>query len=242
MTTSNPVGQSSQPFSGSIHGNGHVIRNAVISPVDVSDVGLIGYLRNGTIENLGLANVRVNGTTDVVGLVGQNGGGMIFCCYASGSVTGYGSIGGLVGNNSDGKVSNCYTSCSVTGFPGSTGNIRLAGLVGSDSRLSVISNCYATGAVSGSARARGLVGGTGGHSRAPSQSDVRSSFWDIQTSDQNTSEGGTGLTTAEMQTASIFLEAGWDFVDETANGTEDIWWILEGKDYPRLWWEKIAEN
>jgi len=25
---------------------------------------------------------------------------------------------------------------------------------------------------------------------------------------------------------------------ETANGTEDIWWIVEGKDYPRLWWEQ----
>lgn len=30
---------------------------------------------------------------------------------------------------------------------------------------------------------------------------------------------------------------GWDFVGEAANGTEDIWWIDEGKDYPRLWWE-----
>jgi len=27
-----------------------------------------------------------------------------------------------------------------------------------------------------------------------------------------------------------------------ANGTEDIWWILEGKDYPRLWWELIPQN
>jgi hypothetical protein len=26
-------------------------------------------------------------------------------------------------------------------------------------------------------------------------------------------------------------------VGETENGTEDIWWINEGKDYPRLWWE-----
>jgi hypothetical protein len=26
-------------------------------------------------------------------------------------------------------------------------------------------------------------------------------------------------------------------VGETANGTDDIWWILEGQDYPRLWWE-----
>jgi hypothetical protein len=31
-------------------------------------------------------------------------------------------------------------------------------------------------------------------------------------------------------------------VDEAANGTEDIWWILEGQDYPRLWRELIAEN
>ena len=34
-----------------------------------------------------------------------------------------------------------------------------------------------------------------------------------------------------MQTASKFLNAGWDFVNETANGTDDIWWILEGQDY-----------
>ncbi|MHC4541577.1 MAG: hypothetical protein ACYTEK_25230 [Planctomycetota bacterium] len=37
-------------------------------------------------------------------------------------------------------------------------------------------------------------------------------------------------------------EAGWDFLGETANDTDDIWWILEGKDYPRLWWEPIPEN
>ena len=40
-----------------------------------------------------------------------------------------------------------------------------------------------------------------------------------------------------MQTAATFLDAGWDFVGETANGTADIWWINEGKDYPRLSWE-----
>ena len=49
------------------------------------------------------------------------------------------------------------------------------------------------------------------------------SFWDTLASSQATSAGGTGKTTAEMQTASTFLEAGWDFIDETGNGTEDIW-------------------
>jgi len=59
-------------------------------------------------------------------------------------------------------------------------------------------------------------------------------FWDKEVSGLRM---GDGLTTAEMQTASTFLEAGWDFIDETENGTEDIWWIDEGQDYPRLWWE-----
>ncbi len=69
------------------------------------------------------------------------------------------------------------------------------------------------------------------------QGVVSQSFWDTETSGQGMSAGGVGKTTAEMQTAQTFLEAGWDFVGETANGTEDVWWILEGKDYPRLWWE-----
>ena len=40
--------------------------------------------------------------------------------------------------------------------------------------------------------------------------------------------------------ACTFLEAGRDFVDETVNGTEDIWWMLKN-DYPQLWWELIEE-
>jgi len=44
-----------------------------------------------------------------------------------------------------------------------------------------------------------------------------------------------------MQTARTFLEGAWDFVGETPNGTEDIWWILEGLDYPHLWCEKEGQ-
>jgi len=36
------------------------------------------------------------------------------------------------------------------------------------------------------------------------------------------------------------IEAVWDFVDETENGTDNIWWINEGQDYPRLWWERFG--
>ena len=44
------------------------------------------------------------------------------------------------------------------------------------------------------------------------------------------------------RTAETFLDTGWDFVGETVNGTDDIWWINEGKDYPRLWWEPTTNQ
>ena len=46
-----------------------------------------------------------------------------------------------------------------------------------------------------------------------------------------------GESTANMQTKSTFTGAGWDFVDETANGTDDIWDICEGMNYPKLSWQ-----
>jgi len=50
---------------------------------------------------------------------------------------------------------------------------------------------------------------------------------------------GRGRSTAQMQNAATFLNAGWDFVGESENGTDDIWMICEGKYYPRLQWEQI---
>jgi len=55
---------------------------------------------------------------------------------------------------------------------------------------------------------------------------VTASFWDIDTSGQATSAGGTGKTTVQMQTQSTFTDAGWDFVE--------IWNIGENQTYPFL--------
>ena len=93
-----------------------------------------------------------------------------------------------------------------------------------------IAASYSAVSVSGDSLVGGLVG-------CNYVGSITTGFWDTQISGPATSAGGTGKTMSEMQTASTFLEAGWDFVDETANGTEDIWWILEGQGYPRLWWE-----
>ena len=58
----------------------------------------------------------------------------------------------------------------------------------------------------------------------------------------NTSAGGTGKTTAAMQDLATYLAAGWDFVGETANGTEDLWKMShEGPSYPKLAWEHVPD-
>jgi hypothetical protein len=44
-----------------------------------------------------------------------------------------------------------------------------------------------------------------------------------------------------MRAGNTFLSAGWDFVSEKANGTEEIWQIDEGKNYPRLQWEAASK-
>ena len=103
--------------------------------------------------------------------------------------------------------------------------------------VGIITNCYATGKVLGKGEVGGLVGFV-----VIGLVEVEACFWDIETSGQTNSAGGIGKTTAEMQIATTFLEAGWDFVDKTENGTEDIWWIDEGQDYPRLWWERSTDD
>jgi hypothetical protein len=121
-----------------------------------------------------------------------------------------------------GAIINCYSTGSIIG------NNDVGGLVGTNG--GTIIHCYATGSVTGTTNVSGLVG-------LHEEGQVTDSFWDIQTSGQTTSAGGVGKTTTEMQTAGTFLDAGWDFVGENANGTEDIWSICEGTNYPRLVWQ-----
>ena len=182
--------------------------------------GLIAF-NEGTVIDCS-ASGNVTGTWNVGGLIGKNGfRNPIIRSFSNCFVTGETKVGGLVGDNV-GEISNCYATGSVNGIE------YVAGLTWTCSE-SIVS-CYSSCTVAGQQNITGLVGGV-------NRDNVSSSFWDIETSGQIMSTGGTGKTTTEMQTASTFLEAGWDFVDETANGTEEIWWILEGQDYPRLWWE-----
>ena len=190
--------------------------------------GLIGYNERGNIAKCNSTNTNNEADAHNGGLVGYNFRGIISMSYSSGSITArFGRVGGLVGLNDYSSIDTCYSTCTVS-IVGSKGS-DAGGLVGSNAWSSITSS-YSTGMVTGNYFVGGLVG-------TEYKSSSITNFWDIETSGQTTSANGSGKTTAEMQMASTFLEAGWDFVDETENGTEDIWWINEGQDYPKLWWE-----
>ena len=209
------------PFSGVFDGDGHAILHLTVT--GGSSLGLFGRVAGhwAEVRNLGMADVYITGSSDFVGGLAGHNDGHIAASYSSGSVSGTFSVGGLVGRNS-GSIANCYSAGSVTGDWG------VGGLVGQNAYS--IATSYSSVTVSGTE----CVGGLAGYQRS---SRILSSFWDTQISGQASSAGGVGKTTAEMQTASTFSDAGWDFVGETENGTDDIWCILEGQDYPRLWWE-----
>ena len=225
--------------------------------------GLVGINGRGSSIVGSYTTGTASGSGSIGGLAGWNGA-TINQCWSSATVAGSeDAIGGLAGSNS-GNIAMSYSAGTVTG------NRMVGGLVGDHSssvrlmRSNFITACYSTAKVSGNENVGGLVGGgtveegTLGNPEpiGPGSFIAPTSFWDMETSGQSTSFTGpgrsprantsvtvevTGLTTAEMQTAGTFLEAGWDFVDETENGTDDIWWILEGKDYPQLWWEAVEE-
>jgi len=199
--------------------------------------GLVG-LNWGTIS-MCYATGAVRGSgqdMDVGGLVGVNasgfnkGGGVATYCYSTGAVDGNYEVGGLVGTNW-GATTNCYSSGKVTGL---VDVFAIGGLVGSNIG-SVVTSYSVGGVVADGNDVGGLVGSsTSGESLSGT---AVSSFWDIDSSGQKTSAGGAPRTMAEMKAEKTFTDDGWDFVGETINGTDDIWWILEGQDYPRLWWE-----
>jgi hypothetical protein len=125
----------------------------------------------------------------------------------------------LVGFNV-GTVADSYATGPVSGHQ------NIGGLVGDDAGRNpdistTIANCYSAGQVSGVVSTGGLLGIAHG--------DVLQCFWDIETSGQMIAPAGTGLTTAQMKQQASFTD--WDF--------DTTWMICEGKDYPRLQWQRI---
>ena len=144
-------------LTGEFHGNGHTILNASFSFGFVSQVGLFGHLRDGTIRSLSVDNVNITGYEDVGGVVGRIDHGTLLWVTCTGSVVGSSRVGGLVGQDSGwlGRgIANSNSAASVTG------DFDVGGLVGRASQDIV--NSYSAGVATGRSHVGGLVGSNWG--------------------------------------------------------------------------------
>lgn len=181
---SSVIGSVETPFKGIFDGNNHTltvnisasgyiglfgyIQDATIKRVKLAGIvngdsdadgghgGLVGYSKNGIVENchnsatLNCAYKR-NG-----GIVGYNEYGTIRYCTNSGSVLGTvesgDRTGGICGYTEGGTIMNCSNSGKVFGDDG------IGGIVGQNSNGGSVRSCSNSGSVSGDLYIGGIVG------------------------------------------------------------------------------------
>jgi hypothetical protein len=223
-------------FKCSFDGNGHTISNFELTLPGLPYYGFFGVYdcEEGHLKSVTLENVSILGESFVGGLCGKSNGGFIRGCRVTGVVDGEQNVGGLIGYSNRSSFNNCYSRASV----GNTLSQFTGGLFGTfeGSRLD---HSYCTGLVQGSDSVGGLIGLQLAYEDY--QGEVNNSFWDMETSGMNISDGGTGLTTLEMKTKSTFTDAGWGFVV----GNYEAYWDMDGTTndgYPFLVHEPVVTN
>ena len=212
-----------------------------IGNVDFTCVGgLVGIVQQSAIVRNSYATGNVtthSNSSQVGGLAGQNNSSSILFCFSTGNVSGGGSTGGLVGQNQGvGEIGASYSRGNVTGVSNNVG-----GLVGRNTTNIIY--CYSTGI----AFSNGCYGGILGSNEETGL--ISKSFWDQTTSALSVGCGynngiafeAWGKPTSEMKTQTTFTNQGWDFIGETAVGTEDIWKITPNINdgYPSLYWQNF---
>ena len=151
VTSWTPIGNTSNPYTGSFDGQGHTVSGLYFNDSNTSFVGLFGNLgSSGEIKNVGVIDSYFNGYFSVGGVCGKNTG-IITSCYNTGEVSGKESVGGVCGE-SFGTITGCYNTGEVSG------NYSVGGLCGWNVG-GTITGCYNTGTVSGTGN---YVGGVCG--------------------------------------------------------------------------------
>ena len=230
----NPIGNSTVNFTGFYNGKGHVIDGLYIDRPSTDNIGLFGLVDNSQtkIDSLGVTSIDITGNTNIGAIVGYMRYGSISNTFSTGECTSqsnktWAQTGGFVGNNHYGTITQCYSHVNVN----AGGLTSVGGFAGQNKYAGIITNCYSTGTVLGGSSTGGFNG--------KNEATINNCFWDTETSGQNSSQGGTGLTTEEMKLPIKYLAANWDFAYETTNGTNDYWAhnYSENDAYPFLIWE-----
>jgi hypothetical protein len=209
--------------------------------------GLVGecYYTNGhgNIDQ-SFSTGKVNTTTEsawgVGGLVGFNEC-VINRSYSSSNVYSDGWVGGLVGYNTpEGNITDSYSTSNITSVYADGGWV--GGLIGiNDDSVGVtasVTNSYSTGLISVqnlSNHIGGLIGQNVG-------GIITNSFWDMNTSNMTTSDGGVGKTTQQMvfnySNESTFSAWNLGYYLDLKTWNHD-WTGTQNRGYPMLRWSYL---
>ena len=166
-TAQNPIGNSTDKFTGIFDGNGKTVSgvNLVDEATDSGTnafIGFFGYVQGGEIRNLTLKGTVSTTGRRAGGFIGAiNGSAKVENCTNHCSVEAFANAGGIVGFVSPSAgvtISGCKNYGTITGtFADSTGTGGIIGSTGSSGSMT-ISGCANYGDVTGERIVGGIVG------------------------------------------------------------------------------------
>ncbi len=148
-------------FKGTYDGQGNTIDGITVNRTNDGNIGLFGYLKNGTVKDVVLEHCTFAGKDNVGGIVGYNAAGTISNCRVEGSVlinsgaNGAMSHGGIAGYN-DGNIIGCLSDAKIQKNNKSNLNYY-GGIVGSNA--GTIQNCLFTGNTVAGDNYKGAIAG-----------------------------------------------------------------------------------
>ncbi|MCI7349638.1 MAG: DUF4214 domain-containing protein [Ruminococcus sp.] len=185
-----PIGTSADPYMGTFDGAGYTISGLTVNNSSADNIGLFGYISNGTVKKLRISGASFKGNENVGAVCGYNNGGTISeCCVSDSTISGASNVGGIAGYSS-GDILNCCNSANVSG----------SGIVGNGSDVN-ISSCLNLGKVT--------VDNIAGSGTAT----ISNCYYNKELSDV-TGGKGTGKTTLELTDDSLSMGDAWE---KTAN-------------------------
>jgi hypothetical protein len=152
-----PIGTEASPFIGSLDGGGYAVTGlTVVSSQSIQ--GLFAAIgEEGTVSNLILQDISINGKNGVGGVAGVHHG-RLASCAVSGTVYGRARVGALVGTNY-GNIEQCSTNATVTESSDTVG-WWVGGITGRNE--GILSLCYSTAIVTGTFYTGGVAGANAG--------------------------------------------------------------------------------
>ncbi len=233
-----PIGKQETPFTGTLNGQGHTIKNLWMKRPTTDGVGLFGYASYSTIKELcvEIGSNGLNGGNNVGTIVGFATNVNIEQCGIKGTISGNQNVGGICGNgiyqydyyySGNMAIEECYSEGNISG------NDHVAGILGNNDDCTIC-NCYSTANLSANYYCYGIssqgvtkcyYAGTATPRYYKFRCPGTYTYFDSSVIGTGKYENSNNArTTAQMKTQSNY--EGWDFTN--------IWKITESKTYPTL--------